>query len=133
MSLFLRTQEQRLLFEEKKVVGKRPHDVDEIIKRDRATHFVSSIIYGGSIIIELLSKRVELEKVESIKGELAVQLEKLKGSIDLTGNAKVKIDGELKSLNETFELKVSSHPVTRNLFIHWKYLTPPFQSFSGAR
>ena len=133
MSLFLRTQEQRLLFEEKKVVGKRPHDVDEIIKRDRATHFVSSIIYGGSIIIELLSKRVELEKVESIKGELAVQLEKLKGSIDLTGNAKVKIDGELKSLNETFELKVSSYPVIRNLFIHWKYLTPPFQSFSGAR
>lgn len=109
MSLFLRTQEQRLLFEEKKVVDKRPHDIDTVIERDQATHFVSSIVYGGSMVIELLSRRVELQKVESIKGELSVHLEKLKGLVDLTGKAAAKIDGDLKSLNETFELKVSSY------------------------
>ena len=110
MSLFLRKQEKRLLFEEKTVVDKRPHDIDAVIQRDQATHFVSSIVYGGSIIIELLSRRVELQKVESIKGELSVHLEKLKGLVDLTGKAKAKIDGDLKTLNETFELKVSSYP-----------------------
>ena len=109
MSLFLRKQEKRLLFEEKTVVDKRPRDIDNVIERDQATHFVSSIVYGGSIIIELLSRRVELQKVESIKGELSVHLEKLKGLVDLTGKAKAKIDGDLKTLNEKFELKVSSY------------------------
>jgi hypothetical protein len=112
ISLFLRTQEKRLLFEEKSVVGKRPRPevIDAVIERDKATHFVSSIVYGGSMVIELLSKRVELQKVESIKGELSVHLEKLKGLVDLTGKAKVEIDGDLKSLNEAFELKVRSYP-----------------------
>ena len=128
MSLFLRKQEKRLLFEEKTVVDKRPHDIDAVIQRDQATHFVSSIVYGGSIIIELLSRRVELQKVESIKGELSVHLEKLKGLVDLTGKAKAKIDGDLKTLNETFELKVSSH---LDHFIQYVFL--PFRTFSGAR
>lgn len=79
--LFLRKHEKRLLFEEKQVVDKRPHDIDDVIKKDKATHFVSSIVYGGSMVIELLSRRVELQKVESIKGDLSVQLEKLKGML----------------------------------------------------
>jgi hypothetical protein len=131
MSLFLRKEEQRLLFEEKKVVEKRPHDIDDIIKRDQATHFVSSIVYGGSIIIELLSRRVKLEKVESIKGDLSVHLEKLKGLVDISGKAKVTIEGDLESLNDTFELKVSSYLVILDLFVQYLFL--PFQSFSGAR
>ena len=127
MSLFLRTQEQRLLFEEKKVIDKRPHDIDTVIERDQATHFVSSIVYGGSVVIELLSRRVELQKVESIKGELSVHLEKLKGLVDMTGKAAVQIDGDLKSLNETFELEVSGYPLTVSFSMYF-YLSNPFQA-----
>lgn len=107
MTLFKRIEEKRLLFEEKRVIKKVTDTIIEGIKPYNPTHFISSIVYGGTLVINLVGRRVELEELESIKGELSVELQKLKGLVDLSGKGQVEISGNLKKMNDAFDLKVS--------------------------
>lgn len=58
----------------------------DYIAQKRTTHFVSSIIYGGNLIINMTERATEVTNEESIEGKLGLELNQLKGAVSL--NAK---------------------------------------------
>ncbi|KAI6032304.1 hypothetical protein BKA83DRAFT_2395986 [Pisolithus microcarpus] len=107
LALKVRTEERRLLFAEEAMST----NVLDMVKRDyiaenRATHFVSSIVYGGSLIINMTERATEVTNEESIEGKLGLELERLKGSISLKGEAKAKAEAEFDSVKSKFDLVV---------------------------
>ncbi|KAI5982047.1 hypothetical protein EDD15DRAFT_224132 [Pisolithus albus] len=105
--LKMRTEERRLLFAEDAL----SFNVLDMVKEDyiaenRATHFVSSIVYGGNLIINMTERATDVTKKESIEGKLGLELEKLKGAISLKGKAEAKIKDQFEGMDSKFDLVV---------------------------
>ncbi|KAI6032305.1 hypothetical protein PISMIDRAFT_688545 [Pisolithus microcarpus 441] len=105
--LKMKTEEHRLLFAEDGLST----NVLDMVKRDyiaenRATHFVSSIVYGGNLFINMTERATEVTKEESIEGKLGLELERLKGSISLKGEARAKAKAGFDSVKSKFDLVV---------------------------
>ncbi|KAI5983099.1 hypothetical protein EDD15DRAFT_2376834 [Pisolithus albus] len=101
------TEERRLLFAEDAL----SINVLDVVKKDyiaenRATHFVSSIVYGGNLIINMTERATEVMNEESIEGKLGLELEKLKGAISLKGKAEAKIKDQFEGMDSKFDLVV---------------------------
>ncbi|KAF9226985.1 hypothetical protein BS17DRAFT_518438 [Gyrodon lividus] len=105
MSLKMRLQEERLLFAEEKL-GRNvlPLVLADYIAKDLATHFVSSIVYGGSVIVNLVARHSKLMEEEKIEGALEAELQKLKGLVDLNGKADIHIKDQFENLNDKFDV-----------------------------
>ncbi|KIN94461.1 hypothetical protein M404DRAFT_1008315 [Pisolithus tinctorius Marx 270] len=105
--LKVRTEERRLLFAEKGMAT----NVLDMVKKDyiaqkRATHFVSSIIYGGNLIINMTERATEVTNEESIEGKLGLELNQLKGAVSLNAKADAKIKAQFEGMNSKFDLVV---------------------------
>ncbi|KAI5981477.1 hypothetical protein EDD15DRAFT_367839 [Pisolithus albus] len=101
------TEERRLLFAEDAL----SINVLDMVKKDyiaenRATHFVSSIVYGGNLIINMTERATEVTNEESIEGKLGLELEKLKGAVSLKGKAEAKIKDQFEGMDSKFDLVV---------------------------
>ncbi|KIK20385.1 hypothetical protein PISMIDRAFT_594630 [Pisolithus microcarpus 441] len=107
LALKVRTGERRLLFAEDAMST----NVLEMVKKgyiadNRATHFVSSIVYGGSLIINMTERTTGVTSEESIEGKLALELDQLKGAISLKAGAEAKIEAQFEGVNSKFDLVV---------------------------
>ncbi|KAI6146301.1 hypothetical protein BKA82DRAFT_4514914 [Pisolithus tinctorius] len=105
--LKVRTEERRLLFAEKGMAT----NVLDMVKKDyiaqkRATHFVSSIIYGGNLIINMTERATEVTNEESVEGKLGLELNQLKGAVSLSAKADTKIKAQFEGMNSKFDLVV---------------------------
>lgn len=86
-------------------------NVLDMVKKDYiaencATHFVSSIVYGGCLIINMTERATEVTNEESIEGKLALELDQLKGAVSLTAKADAKIKAQLEGMDSKFDLVV---------------------------
>ncbi|KAI5983107.1 hypothetical protein EDD15DRAFT_1917461 [Pisolithus albus] len=108
LALKVRTEERRLLFAEDALsINVLDMVKEDYIAENRATHFVSSIVYGGNLIINMTERATEVTNEESIEGKLGLELEKLKGAVSLKGKAEAKIKDQFKGMDSKFDLVVS--------------------------
>ncbi|KIM63795.1 hypothetical protein SCLCIDRAFT_1213956 [Scleroderma citrinum Foug A] len=90
MALKMRTEEHRLLFAE--LDSKVVEGVKEYFT-PAATHFVSAITYGGKIVINMTERSSDLTG-DDIGGSLELELDRLKSTISLKGDAVADVKGE---------------------------------------
>ena len=107
MALKMRTEEHRLLFAE--LDSKVVEGVKEYFT-PAATHFVSAITYGGKIVINMTERSSDLTKKNDIGGSLELELDRLKGTISLKGDAVADVKGEFNVLDNKFDLVVRRFP-----------------------
>ena len=107
MFLKQRLREERLAFAED-ALGSNVLSFTKknYITTGQATHFVSSVVYGGNLIINLVARTSKLTEKEKIEGSLEVELQKLKGVVDLNAKASLSIKSEYDNLNEKFDVEV---------------------------
>jgi hypothetical protein len=72
----------------------------------RATHVVTEIFYGGTIIVNFVAK--EESKIEDthIAGKLEAQLKKLSGAFDVSGQVEVEAKKGCSTINKDVDLTV---------------------------
>jgi len=107
LALKMRLNERRLLFAEDSL----GRDVlalaeEDYIGKSLATHFVSSITYGGNYIVNMVANTSEFSKEEKIEGKLRMEFNKLKGAVSLEGSVEATIKGEFSAMNDKFDLVV---------------------------
>ena len=107
MFLKQRLREERLAFAED-ALGSNVLSFTKknYIATGQATHFVSSVVYGGNLIINLVARTSKLTEKEKIEGSLEAELQKLKGIVDLNAKASLSIKSEYDNLNEKFDVEV---------------------------
>ena len=107
MFLKQRLREERLAFAED-ALGSNvlSYAQKNYIKTEQATHFVSSIVYGGRLIINLVAVTSKLSEKEKIEGALEAELQKLKGVVDLNAQASMAIKSQYNNLNNKFHVEV---------------------------
>ncbi|CCM06659.1 uncharacterized protein FIBRA_08944 [Fibroporia radiculosa] len=107
MSLKMILVEKRLKFAEKEL-GRDvlPLVLEDYIRTDTATHFVSSVVYGGNLVVNLVAKTSKLTEDEKIEGSLGVKLDKLKGMVDVAGKVDASSKENFDDLNDKFDLTV---------------------------
>ncbi|KIJ69711.1 hypothetical protein HYDPIDRAFT_184303 [Hydnomerulius pinastri MD-312] len=108
MNLKMRLREQRLLFMEDDLalnvldLAKR-----EYIATNRATHFVSSITFGGNVVVNLVARSSKLTEEWKTEGALDAEINKLRGMVDLREKV---LDSNMKNkfteLNDKFDVSV---------------------------
>ena len=98
MALKMRTEKHRLLF-----AGLDSKVVEEVKAYyvPAATHFVSAIIYGGNIVINMTERSRDLTE-----NDIGKKLNQLKGAISLEGRAVADVKGEFNALDNKFDLVV---------------------------
>lgn len=106
MSLSTRLTESRLLFAQDSLGNNILDWAKGYIANGTATHFVSSIVYGGNVVVNLVSRRTRFTKEEKVEGSLRAKLETLKGAIDLNGKADLHIGTQFEDLNDKFDIIV---------------------------
>ena len=79
----------------------------------RATHVVTEIMYGGTIIVNFIAK--EESKVENahIAGKLEAKLKKLSGAFDVSGQVKLDVKEECTTINKDVDLTVRTCQCSR--------------------
>lgn len=102
LALKMRLNEKRLLFAED-YLGRTLAQEDY---KDPATHFASSITYGGNYIVNMAARMSEFSKEEKIEGKLQAEFNHLKGAISLDGSVEANIKGEFSDMNDRFDLVV---------------------------
>ena len=107
IALKVRFYEERIPFTES-VLGRNvlPVAYEDYVGTRLATHFISSIVYGGNVIINLIARQSELSDDEKVEGQLRAQLDKLKDAISFQGSADARTKGEFSNLNGKFDLIV---------------------------
>lgn len=106
MALKIQTEERRLLFAENGL----GHNVlgpikDTYVADGFATHFVSSIIYGGNVIIRMTERSREVAE-EGLTEKLHLDLHNLKNLVSLTGDAEADTREGFSSLDNKLDLEV---------------------------
>ena len=106
--------EKRLLFAEEELSYKALRLAHtDYVATNLATHLVSSIVYGGNYIVNLVARQSEFSKEENVVGRLQAQLDTLKGAINLEGSVDTEIRQEFDSMNDKFDLVVCACISTR--------------------
>ena len=103
MVLKMRTEVHRLLFAE------LDSQVVEGVKEyftPVATHFVSGIVYGGNVVINMTERSSDLTKKNDIGGSLEIELDRLKGALSLKRGAAADVKSEFTALDNKFDLEV---------------------------
>lgn len=106
MALKMQTEERRLLFAENGL----GHNIlgpvqDTYIADGLATHFVSSVIYGGNVIIRMAESSGEAVE-EDLTRELDLHLNNLKSPVSLTGETAADTKEDFSNLDNKFDLEV---------------------------
>ncbi|KAI6106648.1 hypothetical protein EDD16DRAFT_1744423 [Pisolithus croceorrhizus] len=97
MAFKIRTGERQLLLTQ---MAK-----EDYISEERATHFVSSIIYGGNLIIGM-TKGSTYE--ESVEGSFEFKLEELRRAVSLSTGVGAKVKARFEGMNSKVDLVVHS-------------------------
>ncbi|KAI6163361.1 hypothetical protein EDD17DRAFT_1569614 [Pisolithus thermaeus] len=104
LALKVQTEEHRLL-DGMQIAAGLPAAID-CISQQRATHFVSSIIYGSNLIMGMVEKHIEVTDEENTQGDLEFIIKQLEGVVSLSSSANAKAKARLKDLNLKFDLFV---------------------------
>ena len=106
MALKMQTEERRLLFAENglghNILGPAQ---DTYIADGLATHFVSSVVYGGNVIIRMAESSGEAVE-EDLTRELDLHLNNLKSLVSLTGETAADTKEDFSNLDNKFDLEV---------------------------
>ncbi|KAH7883423.1 hypothetical protein F5I97DRAFT_1930982 [Phlebopus sp. FC_14] len=105
LRLQVRTKEETLEFTREEL-GRNALKVvmDDYIATDLATHFVSTVAYGGDVIVNLVAVESELTEEDKIEGHLEAEMQFLQGAISVEGEIDLEKKEELKRLNNKFSL-----------------------------
>jgi len=104
MALRMRTEEHRLLFAELPDSTVVEEGKDYI---PAATHFVSAIVYGGNLIINLTERASGPTQEDNIRGaKLRLELDQLKAAVSLERGAAADVKSKFKSLDNRFHVVV---------------------------
>lgn len=106
LALRMRLNERRILFAEE-TMGRNVLDLvaRDYILTESATHFVSSIVYGGNLIINLVARQYMFSADEKLSGSLGWAVDAIKGAVRLSGSS-VDTGDRLKGMNDKFDLIV---------------------------
>lgn len=106
MALKMQTEERRLLFAEDGLGHNTLGPVqDTYIADGLATHFVSSVVYGGNVIIRMAESSGEAVE-EDLTRELDLHLNNLKSLVSLTGETAADTKEDFSNLDNKFDLEV---------------------------
>ncbi|KAF9224222.1 hypothetical protein BS17DRAFT_780673, partial [Gyrodon lividus] len=105
MALKMQLHERRILFAEDDL-GRNVLEVaiEDYISPNLATHFVSSIVYGGNLIVNLVARSSKLSRDERIEGNLEAELNSLKGMVDLNGRVGMEVKDKFTGMNDKFDV-----------------------------
>ncbi|KAI6113533.1 hypothetical protein EV401DRAFT_178505 [Pisolithus croceorrhizus] len=117
LALKIQTGERRLLF------AQTATNVLDTVKEDyisqkRATHFVSSIICGGNLIIGMTERATEATDEGNAQGELEFEIKQLGGAVSLSTEVDAKIKARFEGMNSKVDLDVYSDIKPLNAPIH---------------
>ena len=79
----------------------------------RATHVVTEIVYGGTIIVNFVAK--EESKIEDthIAGKLEAQLKKLTGAFDMSGQVQLEVKEACSKISKDLDITVRTRHCSR--------------------
>ena len=79
----------------------------------RATHVVTEIVYGGTIIVNFVAKQESKIEDSHIAGKLEAELKKLSGAFDLSGEVKLDVKEACKNISKDLDLTVRARHCSR--------------------
>ncbi|KAI6113517.1 hypothetical protein EDD16DRAFT_1895716 [Pisolithus croceorrhizus] len=104
LALHIETEERRLLFTPKATNVAAM----ENISQKHATHFVSSITYGGNLIVGMTEKAMDVVYKENTEKELGSEIERLRGAVSLNTKVDAKVKAQFEGMNSRVDLVVHS-------------------------
>ena len=114
MALKVQTEKHQLLFAEGKLGYNALGTVkDNYLTNGPATHFVSTIVYGGNVIISMKERSTEVIEHEKLTRELSLELDNLKRAISLTADASIATKSKFEYLDNMFDFTVSEIQTSR--------------------